>query len=88
MSGAVAQLVRAPACHAGGCGFDSRPLRHSLIRKAHQFGALFWVYTKVWGVYTKVWGVYTKVWGVYTKVWGEACFFKLLCYLTALSDHA
>ncbi len=31
--GVVVQLVRIPACHAGGRGFESRPLRHLFKKK-------------------------------------------------------
>src|SRR5688572_23322490 len=30
LPGVVVQLVRIPACHAGGRGFESRPLRQSM----------------------------------------------------------
>ena len=38
-NGAVAQLVRAPDCRSGGCGFDSRPPR---LLKSPEYSGLFY----------------------------------------------
>lgn len=39
----VAQPVRAPACHAGGRGFDPRPSRHLFTGGSIPWGAPFFV---------------------------------------------
>src|ERR1700753_206391 len=39
--GVVVQLVRIPACHAGGRGFESRPLRHVFKLKGAPGALLF-----------------------------------------------
>ncbi len=41
LTGAVVQLVRAPACHAGSCEFDSRQSRHNSGRTEHMFNDRF-----------------------------------------------
>lgn len=48
MEGGVAQLVRAPACHAGGCGFEPRRSRQNLKQIQRKKLLFFFPESKKW----------------------------------------
>ena len=55
-NGVVVQLVRIPACHAGGRGFEPRPLRQQNQRVSTERANPFLVwYSKFWDMDTGVW---------------------------------
>lgn len=49
LHGPVVQLVRAPACHAGSCGFESRPVR-LILRIIITKGHFKWPFNNRWAV--------------------------------------